>query len=44
MCLWGFIDTAVNLRGQIPENPDFGGMSRHFQAKHVKNANSYFQN
>jgi len=26
---------------KLPPNPDFGGMSRHFQAKCVKNSNFY---
>jgi len=36
---WGFVDTAVHLRGQIPPNPNFLSANRHFQAIHAKNSN-----
>jgi len=36
MCLWGFVDTAAHLRGQIPRNPYFCGINWCIQAKHAK--------
>jgi len=27
---WGFVDSAAHLRGQIPENPDFGAENSNF--------------
>ena len=35
----GCIDTASHLGGQFAHNPNFGGMNRHFPAKHAKYSN-----
>jgi len=35
----GFVYIAVHLTGQIPQNPNFEGMNRRFQAKRAKNSN-----
>ena len=32
----GFIDIAPHFRGEIPENPNFWGVNRRFQAKRAK--------
>jgi len=30
------VDTAPHFGGEIPQNPNFGGVNRHFQAKWAK--------
>jgi len=32
----GFVDTAFYFGSEIPENPNFGGVNRRFQAKRAK--------
>ena len=32
----GFVDIAPHFRGEIPENPNFWGVNRRFQAKRAK--------
>ena len=32
----GFVDIAPHFRGESPENPNFGGVNRRFQAKRAK--------
>jgi len=34
-----FVDIAPQLGGKIPQNPNFGGVNRRFQAKRVKSKN-----
>jgi len=37
----GFVDIACHLGGKIPQNPNFGGVNRRFQAKLVKSKNMH---
>ena len=39
----GFDDMAPHLGGQIPQNPNFGGVNRHFQAKLNTEKHAYYQ-
>ena len=32
----GFVDIVPHFRGEIPENPNFWGVNRSFQAKRAK--------
>jgi len=40
----GFVDIAPHLGGKSPQNPNFGGVNRRFQAKIVKSINIAYCN
>ena len=37
----GSVDISPHLRGKIPQNRNFGGVNKHFQAKHAKYSNCH---
>jgi len=34
--LLALVDIAANLGNKLPQNPNFGGMNKHFQARSAK--------